>query len=119
MSSLFLLPRSAASKKPSTHTRHFQHNFFFFHTLFTNDNRIQVALAKELEKKFANCDVVFVLKRRILPKSNPHHHVKVNRQRIHTLTAVHEAMLHDIAFPSEVVGERLRVRVGGSKLKIV
>ena len=94
---------------------------FFFRTLFKikiND-RIQVALTRELEKKFANCDVVFVLKRRILPKSNPHRHVKVNRQRIHTLTAVHEAMLHDIAFPSAVVGERLRVRVGGSKLKVV
>ena len=80
---------------------------------------MQAKLTKELEKKFAGCDVVFVAKRRILPKSNPHRHVKVNRQRIHTLTAVHEAMLHDIAYPSVVVGERLRVRVGGSKLKIV
>ena len=90
---------------------------FFFYS--NQNNRVQVPLAKELEKKFAGCDVVFIAKRRILPKSNPHHHVKVNRQRIHTLTAVHEAMLHDIAYPSEVVGERLRVRVGGSKLKIV
>ena len=88
-------------------------------TLTATLHKVQAKLTKDLEKKFDGHVVVFIAQREIRPKTNPHHAFKVNRQRPQTLTAVHEAMLHDIVYPSEVVGERLRVRVGGSKLKIV
>lgn len=38
------------------------------------------------------------------------------RPRSRTLKAVQEAILDDIAFPSEIVGKRIRVKADGSKL---
>ncbi|KAK2091402.1 hypothetical protein P7K49_030686 [Saguinus oedipus] len=36
--------------------------------------------------------------------------------RSRTLTAVHDAILEDLVFPSEIVGKRIRVNLGGSRL---
>ncbi|XP_004686145.2 PREDICTED: 40S ribosomal protein S7 [Condylura cristata] len=36
--------------------------------------------------------------------------------RSRTLTAVHDAILEDLVFPSEIVGKRIRVKLDGSRL---
>ena len=58
-------------------------------------------------------DVVLVTSRRILPK--PHKGSKVVRPRNRTLTAVHEAILEDLVYPTEIVGKRMRFRTDGSR----
>ncbi|XP_032474184.1 40S ribosomal protein S7-like [Phocoena sinus] len=75
---------------------------------------LQVQLVRELEKKFSRKHVVFIAQRRILPKPTRKSHTK-NKQkhpRSRILTAVHDAILEDLAFPSEIVGKR----VDGSRL---
>uniref|UniRef100_A0A3Q2ZCM3 40S ribosomal protein S7 n=1 Tax=Kryptolebias marmoratus TaxID=37003 RepID=A0A3Q2ZCM3_KRYMA len=58
--------------------------------------KIQVRLVRELEKKFSGKHVVFIAQR--------------------TLTAVHDAILEDLVFPSEIVGKRIRVKLDSSRL---
>jgi len=77
-------------------------------------NVIQQRLVRELEKKFSGKDVVIVANRRILPK--PANAAKNRRPHSRTLTAVHDAILEDLVYPTEIVGKRLRFRVDGSKL---
>ncbi|KAG8124233.1 putative 40S ribosomal protein [Naja naja] len=62
--------------------------------------KIQVRLVRELEKKFSGKHVVFI--------------AQGNVSR--TLTAVHDAILEDLVFPSEIVGKRIRVKLDGSRL---
>nr|ACV20978.1 small subunit ribosomal protein 7 [Rhabditoides inermis] len=81
--------------------------------------KIQPRLVRELEKKFGGRHVVFVAKRRILPKpqrGNKRVPEKQKRPRSRTLTAVHENMLNDIVFPAEIVGKRIRVKLDGKKV---
>lgn len=62
--------------------------------------------------------IIFTLQRRILPKPTRKSRTKnkQKRPRSRTLTAVHDAILEDLVFPSEIVGKRIRVKLDGSRL---
>ena len=82
------------------------------------------SLTRELEKKFSDRHVLIIASRRILPRpkrSNRSRNLqKQKRPRSRTLTAVHDAILHDLVYPVEIVGKRLRTKENGEKLlKIV
>merc|ERR1712212_1248157 len=79
--------------------------------------KIQVRLVRELEKKFSGKHVVIVGQRRILPKpTRKTRNQKQMRPRSRTLTAVHDSILEDLCFPSEIVGKRIRVKLDTSRL---
>lgn len=80
--------------------------------------KIQTRLVRELEKKFSGKHVVFIAERKILPKPqrNTRNPLKQKRPRSRTLTAVFDAILEDLVFPSEIVGKRIRVKLDGSQL---
>ncbi|KAF9076530.1 ribosomal protein S7e [Rhodocollybia butyracea] len=67
-------------------------------------------------KKFSDRHVVFVAQRRMLRKPTRNSRVQQKRPRSRTLTNVHEKILEDLVFPTEIVGKRTRVSVDGSKL---
>lgn len=73
-------------------------------------------LTRELEKKFSDRHVLFIAQRRMLRKPTRNSRVKQKRPRSRTLTNVHEKILEDLVFPTEIVGKRTRVSVDGSKL---
>eukprot|EP00179_Madagascaria_erythrocladioides_P019427 CAMPEP_0198337364 /NCGR_PEP_ID=MMETSP1450-20131203/27426_1 /TAXON_ID=753684 ORGANISM="Madagascaria erythrocladiodes, Strain CCMP3234" /NCGR_SAMPLE_ID=MMETSP1450 /ASSEMBLY_ACC=CAM_ASM_001115 /LENGTH=195 /DNA_ID=CAMNT_0044042159 /DNA_START=45 /DNA_END=632 /DNA_ORIENTATION=+ len=80
-------------------------------------HRIQVRLVRELEKKFSGKHVCIVAQRRILRKETKGNHVKRQmRPMSRTLTAVHEAILDDLVYPTDIIGKRTRVRLDGTKL---
>ncbi|KAH9991648.1 40S ribosomal protein S7 [Russula compacta] len=79
-------------------------------------HKVQARLTRELEKKFSDRHVVFVAQRRILRKPTRSSRVKQKRPRSRTLTNVHEKILEDLVFPTEIVGKRTRVNQDGSKL---
>ncbi|KAF8558983.1 40S ribosomal protein S7 [Imleria badia] len=78
--------------------------------------KIQQRLTRELEKKFSDRHVVFVAQRRMLSKPTRNSRTKQKRPRSRTLTSVHEKILEDLVFPTEIVGKRTRVAVDGAKL---
>merc|ERR1712183_957977 len=85
--------------------------------LLRSFNKIQVRLVRELEKKFAGKHVLIVAQRRIPPKPTRNtRNQKQMRPRSRTLTAVHESILEDLCFPSEIVGKRTRVKLDGSRI---
>ena len=59
---------------------------------------------------------MFVAQRRVLPKPTRNSRVKQKRPRSRTLTSVHDHILEDLVFPTEIVGKRTRVATDGSKL---
>lgn len=78
--------------------------------------RVQLAIARELEKKFSDRTVVIVAQRRIIPKPKHGAANKQARPRSRTLTAVHDAWLEDMVYPTEIVGKRIRVKSDGKRL---
>merc|ERR1712241_1560258 len=79
--------------------------------------KIQVRLVRELEKKFSGKHVIIVGQRRILPKpTRKTRNQKQMRPRSRTLTAVHDSILEDLCFPSEIVGKRTRVKLDSSRI---
>merc|ERR1711962_1604707 len=85
--------------------------------LLRSFNKIQVRLVRELEKKFAGKHVLIVAQRRILPKpTRKTRNQKQMRPRSRTLTAVHDSILEDLVFPSEIVGKRILVKLDGTKI---
>ncbi|TBU33271.1 40S ribosomal protein S7 [Dichomitus squalens] len=79
-------------------------------------HKVQQRLTRELEKKFSDRHVVFVAQRRMLRKPTRNSRVQQKRPRSRTLTSVHDKILEDLVFPTEIVGKRTRVAVDGSKL---
>lgn len=74
------------------------------------------SLTRELEKKFSDRHVVFVGQRRILGKPSRKNRNQQPRPHSRTLTAVHESILEDLVYPSEITGKRTRVATDGSRL---
>jgi len=79
-------------------------------------HKVQQRLTRELEKKFSDRHVVFIAQRRILRKPTRTSRAGQKRPRSRTLTSVHEKILEDLVFPTDIVGKRTRVAVDGSKL---
>jgi small subunit ribosomal protein S7e len=78
--------------------------------------KIQARVTEDLEKKFAGKHFAFVAWRRTLPAPAVNNHKKMQKRPYsRTLTAVHDAILQDLVYPSEVSGMRTRVRLDGSK----
>jgi len=79
--------------------------------------RIQAKLVRELEKKFSGRHVIIIAERKILGKSYARSQkTKGLRPRSRTLTAVQDAILEDIVYPTEITGKRTRCKVEGSRL---
>merc|ERR1712048_1203120 len=60
----------------------------------------------------ANCPCIFVANRTIISKRAIHHPSQM-RPRSRTLKAVHQAILNDVASPSNIVGRRQRITRDG------
>lgn len=73
-------------------------------------------LTRELEKKFSDKHVIFIAQRRILPKPGRHSRQKQKRPRSRTLTAVHDGILEDLVFPTEIIGRRVRQGTDGKRV---
>lgn len=85
--------------------------------LLTSFNKIQLRLVRELEKKFSGRHVIIVAQRTILGKTYARDQkTKGPRPRSRTLTAVQDAILDDIVYPTEIVGKRTRVKVDGKRI---
>ncbi|GBG33492.1 40S ribosomal protein S7 [Hondaea fermentalgiana] len=78
--------------------------------------KIQQRLVRELEKKLQGHHVVIIGHRTIYGESfNRNIKTQGVRPRSRTLTHVHEAILDDLVYPTEIVGKRTRYRLDGSK----
>jgi small subunit ribosomal protein S7e len=78
--------------------------------------KIQNRLIRELEKKFSGKHVCFVAQRTILSTNYQRQYPGQMRPRTRTLTSVHNDILEDIVYPTQIVGKRVRVRTDNSKL---
>jgi small subunit ribosomal protein S7e len=77
--------------------------------------KIQARLIRELEKKLGR--TVAIIAQRTIQSSNfSRSHPGQVRPRSRTLTAVHNAILEDLVYPTLIVGKRLRVRVDGTRV---
>jgi small subunit ribosomal protein S7e len=80
-------------------------------------NSIQTKLVRELEKKFSGTTVLIIAQRTILGKSFARSSKTTGvRPRSRTLTAVQDAILDDIVYPTEIEGKRTRCKIDGSKI---
>jgi len=85
--------------------------------LLSKLHKIQVKVVRELEKKFSGSHVVVVGQRTILSNSYARStKSKGPRPRSRTLTAVQDAILEDIVYPTEIVGKRVRCKIDGTKM---
>jgi small subunit ribosomal protein S7e len=85
--------------------------------LLKSVNKVHQKLVRELEKKFSGKHVLIIGQRTILGKSyNRNQKTSGPRPRSRTLTAVHEAILDDIVYPTEIVGKRTRVKTDGKRV---
>ena len=79
-------------------------------------HRIQLRLIRELEKKLSGKNVVIIAQRRVLRKPGKNNKKKLQKRPFsRTQTAVHDAILEDLVYPTEITGKRLRFRADGSK----
>ena len=80
-------------------------------------HKVQTRLTRELEKKFSDHHVIFLAQRRILPKPGRRARQTQKRPRSRTLTVVHDKILEDLVYPTEIVGKRVKYLVGGNKIQ--
>jgi small subunit ribosomal protein S7e len=79
--------------------------------------KVQVRLVRELEKKFSGRHVILIAQRTILGKTyNRNKKTNGPRPRSRTLTAVHNAILDDLVYPTEIVGKRIRYKLDGKRI---
>merc|ERR1712070_761891 len=78
--------------------------------------KIQSRLIRELEKKFSGKHVCFIAQRTIVSNNYQRQFPGQMRSRTRTLTSVHNNILEDIVYPTQIVGKRIRVRSDSSKL---
>eukprot|EP00188_Purpureofilum_apyrenoidigerum_P001147 Plantae.Rhodophyta-Purpureofilum_apyrenoidigerum.ctg16071.p1 GENE.Plantae.Rhodophyta-Purpureofilum_apyrenoidigerum.ctg16071~~Plantae.Rhodophyta-Purpureofilum_apyrenoidigerum.ctg16071.p1 ORF type:complete len:224 (+),score=57.38 Plantae.Rhodophyta-Purpureofilum_apyrenoidigerum.ctg16071:90-674(+) len=77
-------------------------------------------LVRELEKKFSGKHVLIVAQRRIIRRERKGNRLlSQKRPRSRTLTAVHQATLEDIVYPTGIVGMRTRFKLDGGSLQKV
>ena len=82
-------------------------------------HKIQQRLVRELEKKFSGRHVVIIAQRTILGKKFARSKKnKGPRPRSRTLTAVQNALIEDLVYPTEIVGKRTRVKLDGKVMKV-
>lgn len=90
---------------------------FVPHRLLQKTHKIQTRLVRELEKKFSGKHVIFIAQRRILRKEKKGRGLLPQKRPVsRTLTSVHQATLEDMVYPSEIVGQRIRYKVDGSRI---
>ncbi|GAA97937.1 uncharacterized protein L969DRAFT_89771 [Mixia osmundae IAM 14324] len=77
---------------------------------------IQSRLTRELEKKFSDRAVHFIGQRKMIRKPTRKSRSKQQRPRSRTLKDVHEKILEDLVYPTEITGKRTRQATDGSKL---
>mmetsp|Transcript_4133 Transcript_4133/g.5724 ORF Transcript_4133/g.5724 Transcript_4133/m.5724 type:complete len:189 (+) Transcript_4133:73-639(+) len=82
--------------------------------LLRHFHKIQNRLVPELEKKFIGRHVVIIANRIVSTKLN--RDKTKPKPRTRTVTAIHDSILEDLVFPTEIVGKRTRFRIDGSKL---
>lgn len=73
-------------------------------------------MTKELEKKLSGKHVIFLSQRTIYSKNHARISKGQLRPRSRTLTSVHNAILNDLVYPTQIVGQRTRVRLDGTRL---
>merc|ERR1739845_78294 len=74
-------------------------------------HKVQDKLVRELEKKFSNKHVIIVGQRKVMAKEQKKATSKCYKQKrpiSRSVKHVHEAILEDIVFPSEIMGKRIR-----------
>ncbi|PLW06725.1 hypothetical protein PCASD_23345, partial [Puccinia coronata f. sp. avenae] len=79
-------------------------------------HKVQGRLTRELEKKFSDRHVVFIGQRRMMRKPTRGTRQKQQRPRSRTLKEVHEKILEDLVYPTEITGKRIRFHTDGSKV---
>merc|ERR1712093_938459 len=77
--------------------------------------KIQGRLTRELEKKFSDRHVVFIAQRRMVRKPGRNSRAKQPRPRSRTLKEVHDKILEDLVYPTEITGKRVRQGTDGNK----
>lgn len=90
---------------------------FVPYRLLKSFHKVQGRLVRELEKKFSGQHFVIIANRRILPKIGRNNRKKQQKRPFNrTLTSVHNSILEDICYPTEIVGKRIRVKLDGSRV---
>merc|ERR1712196_43869 len=85
--------------------------------LLKSTNKIHQKLVRELEKKFSGKIVLIIGQRTILGKGYARDQKTSGpRPRSRTLTAVQDAILDDVVYPTEITGKRTRCKLDGSKV---
>lgn len=88
---------------------------FVPYAVYRETKKITSKLIRELEKKFQKKHVLIVANRTIMDKNFRRKGISV-RPRSRTLTAVHESILEDVCFPTEIVGKCTLIKTDGSKV---